>query len=80
MIRLFPDIQCLLEVLSALEQEDLDSSLVRDVPIGLELLADAVSDICGCNGERVKFDDFWGRANPGSVQVDDSSTCLGRVA
>lgn len=80
MIRLFPDIQRLLEFLSPFEKENFDSSLVRDVPIGLKLLADAVSDVRGCNREPIKFDNFRGRTNPSSVQVNNPSTCLARVA
>lgn len=60
MVRLFPAVDRLLELLSPLENEHIDSARVGDMTVGFELLPDAVSDVGGCDGESVELDDFWG--------------------
>lgn len=58
MIRLFPTIEGLLEVLVALVYEDLDRAWIGNVSVCFKLLTDAVSDVGGCGGDGVQGDDF----------------------
>lgn len=58
MVRLFPTIEGLLEVLAVLVYEDLNRAWIGNVSVCFELLTDAVSDIGGCGGDGIHGDDF----------------------
>ena len=58
MIRLFPTIEGLLEVLPALVYEDLDRARIGNVSVCFEFLADAMSDVGRCDGDSVHGDNL----------------------
>lgn len=54
MVRLFPTVEGLLEVLAAFVNEDLDRARIGNVSVCFKFLADAVSDVGRCDGDSVQ--------------------------
>lgn len=70
MIELFPAVHCLLVLLLALLEEDVDDAGVGNIAVLLEVLADAVTNVRRRYVECVDRDNFRGLELPCATTLD----------